>query len=348
MIKNFINSISIINFIKIVFVFTIFVSGVGEVSAFLNPATRDKPSTGNEDTACKDKPLHGQCNFTFVGINQTGECIPTKNGSNLYCENTGDAVIRQNDECTLTASALTYYEGRPCRAKVSPSDPNPIPIRGVCVPNGGTNYVCELPSLNYCSELNCPSKNPSKPYCIKKSPAVYECSDVSPCGVCGAGEKCQVNGTEKKCVPQSDYKCSTDCTTTPNTPNCVKTSESPEKWECKASAEPPTPPGYTDDPNTPPSTDPNSPTPTIEYVEFKNPIRFNNLIELLAGITNALLTLLGVIAVLVVMASGLKYMTSSNPGEVSQAVGGIRNAIIGIVVIMGAYLIINYVISALL
>jgi len=41
-------------------------------------------------------------------------------------------------------------------------------------------------------------------------------------------------------------------------------------------------------------------------------------------------------------------MTSSNPGEVSQAVGGIRNAVIGIVVIMGAYLIVNYVISSVL
>ena len=45
--------------------------------------------------------------------------------------------------------------------------------------------------------------------------------------------------------------------------------------------------------------------------------------------------------------SGIKYMTSSNPGDVAKASEGIRNAIVGLVVVMGAYLIVQFVISAL-
>ena len=44
---------------------------------------------------------------------------------------------------------------------------------------------------------------------------------------------------------------------------------------------------------------------------------------------------------------GVKYMTSSNPGEVAKAAEGIRNAIIGLVVVRGAYFIVQFVISAL-
>jgi len=349
--KIIVNQSISVNILKIAFVMIVFVSGVGEVRAFLNPTTMDKPNTRGEDTACKDAPLHGSCDFSFLGVSQAGVCIPTKNGSNLYCENIGDAVVKKNDDCVLVSGKLTYYEGRPCRRKVDNSDPNP-PARGVCLPNGTNQYICELKASDYCAYYNCASKDPSKPYCIKKSPGTYECSSQSPCNSpCNSStEKCQIDPIDNKgkCVPKSDYKCPTDCATTPNTPYCVKTKDSPETWECKTSAEKEIPPGYTVDPSKPPIVGSTTPAPTIEYVEFKNPIKFNNLIELLGGITNALLTLLGVIAVLVIMASGFKYMTSSNPGEVSQAVGGIKNAVIGIVVIMGAYLIVNYVISAVL
>ena len=84
-----------------------------------------------------------------------------------------------------------------------------------------------------------------------------------------------------------------------------------------------------------------------QTVGFINPSRFNSITELIAGIINALLGILGAITVAVLVASGFKYMIGSNPGEVAQALDGIRNAIVGLMIIMGAFLITQYVISAL-
>lgn len=84
-----------------------------------------------------------------------------------------------------------------------------------------------------------------------------------------------------------------------------------------------------------------------QTVSFINPSRFNSIIELVAGIINALLGILGAITVAVLVLSGFKYMTSSNPGEVGAALDGIKNAIVGLMIVMGAFLITQYVISAL-
>jgi len=92
-------------------------------------------------------------------------------------------------------------------------------------------------------------------------------------------------------------------------------------------------------------------TPTdasaAQTVGFTNPIRFNTIPELIAGVINALLGILGAITVAILVMSGFKYMTSSNPGEVGQALDGIKNAVVGLMIIMGAFLITQYVISAL-
>lgn len=102
-------------------------------------------------------------------------------------------------------------------------------------------------------------------------------------------------------------------------------------------------------PTTPvPGTDNATPdASSTQTVGFVNPIRFNSIPELIAGIINALLGILGAITVAILVMSGFKYMTSSNPGEVGQALDGIRNAIVGLMIIMGAFLITQYVISAL-
>lgn len=99
-------------------------------------------------------------------------------------------------------------------------------------------------------------------------------------------------------------------------------------------------------PGTPANTTPTDAT-APQTVGFINPSRFNSITELIAGVINALLGILGAITVAVLVASGFKYMTSSNPGEVGQALEGIRNAIVGLMIIMGAFLITQYVISAL-
>jgi len=84
-----------------------------------------------------------------------------------------------------------------------------------------------------------------------------------------------------------------------------------------------------------------------QTVGFINPIRFNSLTELIAGIINALLGILGAITVAVLVKSGFEYMISSAPGAVGKALDGIKNAIVGLMIIMGAFLITQYVISAL-
>ena len=84
-----------------------------------------------------------------------------------------------------------------------------------------------------------------------------------------------------------------------------------------------------------------------QQVSFQNPSRFTSIPELLAGIVNAALGLLGGLAVILIVFSGIKYMMSSNPGDVAKATEGIRNAIVGLMVVMGAYLIVQFVISAL-
>jgi hypothetical protein len=84
-----------------------------------------------------------------------------------------------------------------------------------------------------------------------------------------------------------------------------------------------------------------------QSVGFTNPIKFNSIPDLIAGIINALLGILGAITVAILVMSGFKYMTSSNPGEVGQALDGIRNAVVGLMIIMGAFLITQYIISAL-
>ncbi len=109
-----------------------------------------------------------------------------------------------------------------------------------------------------------------------------------------------------------------------------------------------TPPGGGDT-TTAPGTTPATPTDNsaAQSVGFTNPIRFNSIPELIAGIINALLGILGAITVAILVISGFKYMTASNPGAVGQALDGIRNAIVGLMIIMGAFLITQYIISAL-
>lgn len=110
------------------------------------------------------------------------------------------------------------------------------------------------------------------------------------------------------------------------------------------------PDGSTTAPNNEGSPDGSTTVPSgtsPQTVSFVNPSRFNSIIDLVAGIINALLGILGAITVAVLVLSGFKYMTSSNPGEVGAALDGIKNAIVGLMIVMGAFLITQYVISAL-
>lgn len=89
-------------------------------------------------------------------------------------------------------------------------------------------------------------------------------------------------------------------------------------------------------------------SPNPQSISFQNPISANSIPELISRLINAALGILGAITVVILVISGFKYMTSTNPGEVAQATQGITNAIVGLIIIMGSFLITDYIISALL
>lgn len=98
---------------------------------------------------------------------------------------------------------------------------------------------------------------------------------------------------------------------------------------------------------TPPPGTVTPPASSPQTVSFINPSRFNSIIELVAGVINALLGILGAITVAILVKSGFEYMISSDSGAVGKALDGIKNAIVGLMIIMGAFLITQYVITAL-
>ena len=74
-----------------------------------------------------------------------------------------------------------------------------------------------------------------------------------------------------------------------------------------------------------------------------------NLISFIANIIRWTLGLVGTVFFLIVLFNGFKYMTAGGDGKSTQdAVGGLTNAVVGLIIIMGAFLITNFVTSALL
>jgi hypothetical protein len=91
-----------------------------------------------------------------------------------------------------------------------------------------------------------------------------------------------------------------------------------------------------------------SPQPQPQSVQFDNPITATSVPELIATIIRGVLGLLGAVAVAIIVYAGFTYMTAGgNASKTAQATTAITNAVIGLVVIMGAFLIVDYVISAI-
>jgi hypothetical protein len=162
---------------------------------------------------------------------------------------------------------------------------------------------------------------------------------------CDPGQVCATISGAKKCV--QDKGSAGKCGASPCSAGqvCIEVGGAPkcETNQCTGGGGEGNGGGGTTAPGNETPTDATAP----QTVGFINPIRFNSLTELIAGIINALLGILGAITVAVLVKSGFQYMISSNPGEVGQALEGIRNAIIGLMIIMGAFLITQYVITAL-
>ncbi len=74
----------------------------------------------------------------------------------------------------------------------------------------------------------------------------------------------------------------------------------------------------------------------------------NTLPVLIGNIVNALLTVLGIVFMVLIVYSGFLYLTDAGGGEkVKKAKSIMTQSIIGLVIILAAYAISRYVISAL-
>ena len=270
----------------------------------------------NEWDACKDrgdvKFKNGDaCSYTKTENSSTGPVTKTESG---YCDRAGGL----SGGTFYCATGTKINEWKDCFFLGDACEINGKV--GVC--SGNTNG-----SKGTCDTTKTPTGNPGG-------------STPPKCGsnTCSSGQVC-INNAENKptCVKDakgSDGKCGSNTCSSGQV--CANNAENK-----------PTCTNNTATPGTPANngTTPDASSP--QTVGFINPSRFNSITELIAGVINALLGILGAITVAVLVASGFKYMTSSNPGEVGQALEGIRNAIVGLMIIMGAFLITQYVITAL-
>jgi len=94
---------------------------------------------------------------------------------------------------------------------------------------------------------------------------------------------------------------------------------------------------------------PGGPSASPQTITFQNPLNVESIPELVGAIVRGLLGLLGTLALLIIIYGGLRYMTSiNNPNEAKQYIQVITNAVIGLVIIIAAFLVVQYIISALL
>ncbi len=77
---------------------------------------------------------------------------------------------------------------------------------------------------------------------------------------------------------------------------------------------------------------------------FKNPIDADTLDELVSTILNTAIVGAAIVSVVYLIYNGVKYMVSGGDEQnTSEAQKGLANAIIGLVVCLAAYLIVNFI-----
>lgn len=75
----------------------------------------------------------------------------------------------------------------------------------------------------------------------------------------------------------------------------------------------------------------------------------NDLVKSITGIINAVIGVLGIVAVTVIIVGGIGYMTSSgDAGKVKKAKDTILYGVIGLVIVVLAFAIVNFVIANIL
>jgi hypothetical protein len=266
----------------------------------------------NENDACNGKKNGDACSYSTQTNTSTGPATQVTNG---YCDRRGTI----NDSIFGGGSFYCNKDVNGWKGCDFPGDACELNGKlGVCPSDTGRGQ-------GTCDTTKTPQGNPGG-------------STPPKCGTdtCSSNEVCANVSGAAQCVPNA----------TGTTGNCGTTQCTPPKVcalisgaaQCVDNALTPGTPANN-------GTTPDATAP--QTVGFTNPIRFSTIPELIAGIIYALLGILGAITVAVLVLSGFKYMTSSNPGEVGQALDGIKNAVVGLIIIMGAFLITQYVISAL-
>ena len=268
------------------------------------------------DAVCADKRNGDACTFTTPV--QSGRGGTSSGGTQSgFCDRSNGNDTAANNRLTCKTGQNDWADctvaGDACK---SGNDLGTCKITPPTSPRGSATRTCDTNQK--------PPGNPGG-------------ATAATCGAapCTPGNVCVNQGNAPTCT--RDASVNGKCGAAPCTPGnvCVNQGGVPT---CTANAATSGTPS-----NNGGNTDASSP----QSVGFVNPISFNSIPELIAGIINALLGILGAITVAILVLSGFKYMTASNPGAVGQALDGIRNAIVGLMIIMGAFLITQYIISAL-
>jgi hypothetical protein len=70
---------------------------------------------------------------------------------------------------------------------------------------------------------------------------------------------------------------------------------------------------------------------------------------IMANVIKIFLGFLGIIAVMLILLAGFKYMTASgDEGETEKALSSIKTAVIGLIIILGAYALANFILTSAL
>jgi hypothetical protein len=273
-----------------------------------------------QNTACSGKKNGDDCTYqrevTTGGRGQSaGTATQTESG---FCDRTNaDSVAKNNPlTCKTLDSEKNGWED--------------CVIIGDACKSGGELGVCRAPGPKT-GPCDISKKPPGSPGGSTSGGSTADTCDGK---TCTSGQVCATQGGKPTCTKDASVNGKCDGKTCTSGQVCATQGGKPT---CTAST---ATPGSTGGGGTTDSSAPQS-------VGFTNPIKFNSIPDLIAGIINALLGILGAITVAILVMSGFKYMTSSNPGEVGQALDGIRNAVVGLMIIMGAFLITQYIISAL-
>ena len=274
------------------------------------------------DDVCNGKANGDPCTYERDNVNRSGASIGTSETISSFCArglfNTNKLSCDENKNAWKTCRKLNDACEKDSK-------------KGVCK-QPGRNLTCDT------SET--PTTNPGT---TTGGGTCQDCDKKK----CNSGEVCADRGGEPTCVPDTGdsgtcdkKKCNSGevCADRGGEPTCVPN-------QCTGGGGGGNGGGGT---STPGGNNVSAPGVTSpQAITFQNPIRASTIPELIATIVNALLGILAAITVAVLVLSGFKYMTSSNPGEVGQALDGIRNAIVGLMILMGAFLITQYIISAL-